>query len=109
MTDGRVQAGLIIPAEFSRDLEKGRQATVQFVLNAMDANTATVAKTCAEGVVSAYGKGVRGSGVHVRFDEAAAAQSRGQAASSSNHRFSITRGCLPHGSLSLECWDCSAS
>ena len=72
MTDGRVQAGLIIPAEFSRDLEKGRQATVQFVLNAMDANTATVAKTYAEGVVSAYGKGVRGPGVHVRFDEAAA-------------------------------------
>jgi len=70
--DGRVQAGLIIPAEFRRDLEKGRQATVQFVLNAMDANTATVAKTYAQGVVSAYGKGVRGPGVHVRFDEAAA-------------------------------------
>ncbi len=72
VTDGRVQAGLIIPAEFSRDLVKGRQANVQFVLNAMDANTATVAKTYAEGVVSAYGKGVRGPGVHVRLDEAAA-------------------------------------
>jgi ABC-2 type transport system permease protein len=72
VTDGRVQAGLIIPAEFSRDLEKGRQANVQFVLNAMDANTATVANTYAQGVVSAYGKGVRGRGVHVRFDEAAA-------------------------------------
>src|SRR4029450_6992665 len=73
MTDGRVQAGLIIPAEFSRDLEKGRQASVQFVLNAMDANTATVAKTYAQGVVSAYAKGVRGPGVHARFmDEAAA-------------------------------------
>src|SRR5260221_1695353 len=72
LTDGRVQAGLIIPAEFSRDLVKGRQANVQFVLNAMDANTATVAKTYAQGVVSAYGKGVRGPGVHVRFDEAAA-------------------------------------
>src|SRR5262249_57385132 len=72
VTDGRVQAGLIIPAEFRRDLEKGRQATVQFVLNAMDANTATVAKTYAQGVVFAYGKGVRGHGVHVRFDEAAA-------------------------------------
>src|SRR5215831_6475594 len=68
--DGRVQAGLIIPSEFRRDLEKGRQATVQFVLNAMDANTATVAKTYAQGVVSAYGKGVRGPRVHVRFDEA---------------------------------------
>lgn len=71
VTDGRVQAGLIIPAEFRRDLEKGRQANVQFVLNAMDANTATVAKAYAEGVVSAFGKGVRGPGVHVRFDEAA--------------------------------------
>ena len=74
--DGRVQAGLIIPAEFRRDLEKGRQATVQFVLNAMDANTATVAKTYAEGVVSAYGKGVRGPGVHARFDAAAGAVAR---------------------------------
>jgi ABC-2 type transport system permease protein len=74
--DGRVQAGLIIPAEFRRDLEKGRQATVQFVLNAMDANTATVAKTYAQGVVSAYAKGVRGPGVHARFDEAAGAVAR---------------------------------
>jgi ABC-2 type transport system permease protein len=74
--DGRVQAGLIIPAEFRRDLEKGRQATVQFVLNAMDANTATVAKTYAQGVVSAYGKSVRGPGVHARFDEAAGAVAR---------------------------------
>src|SRR6266850_811711 len=60
----------------SRELEKGRQATVQFVLNAMDANTATVAKTYAQGVVSAYGKGVRGPGVHARFDEAAGAVAR---------------------------------
>src|SRR5258708_7765663 len=72
LTDGRVQAGLIIPAEFSRDLGKGRQANVQFVLNAMDANTATVAKTYAQGVVSAYAKSLRRPGVHVRFDEAAA-------------------------------------
>src|SRR5262249_45188685 len=35
--DGRVQAGLIIPAEVRRGLEKGRQATLQFVLNAMGA------------------------------------------------------------------------
>src|SRR6266446_5003217 len=76
LTDGRVQAGLIIPAEFSRDLVKGRQANVQFVLNAMDANTATVAKTYAQGVVSAYGKGLRGPGVHARFDEAAGAVAR---------------------------------
>ena len=74
--DGRVQAGLIIPAEFSRDLWKGRQANVQFVLNAMDANTATVAKTYAQGVVSAYGKGVRGPGVHARFDETVGAVAR---------------------------------
>ena len=74
--DGRVQAGLVIPAEFRRDLEKGRQATVQFVLNAMDANTATVAKTYAQGVVSAYAKGVRGPGVHARFDETAGAVAR---------------------------------
>src|SRR5258706_420381 len=74
--DGRVQAGLIIPAEFGRDLEKGRQATVQFVLNAMDANTATVAKTYAQGVVSAYAKSVRGPGVHARFDEVAGAVAR---------------------------------
>src|SRR5260370_33380587 len=66
---GRGQAGLIIPAEFSRDLWKGRQANVQFVLNAMDANTATVAKTYAQGVVSAYAKGLRGPGVHVRLNE----------------------------------------
>src|SRR5260370_3458941 len=67
--DGRVQAGLIIPPEFRRDLEKGRQATVQFVLNAMDANTATVAKTYAQSAASAYAKGLRGPGVHARFPQ----------------------------------------
>src|SRR6266404_274545 len=40
LTDGRVQAGLIIPAEFSRDLVKGRQANVQFVMNALHEITA---------------------------------------------------------------------
>src|SRR5260370_14251899 len=69
LTDGRVQAGLIIPAEFSRDLGNGRQANVQFVLNAMDASTATVAKTYSQGVVSAYAKSLRGPGVHVRLNE----------------------------------------
>src|SRR5258708_14355383 len=44
VTDGRVQAGLIIPSEFSPDLVRGRQADVQFGVTAMAASTPTRAR-----------------------------------------------------------------
>jgi len=39
-----VDAGLVIPRTYARDLQRGRPVTVQFLLNAMNANTAAIAQ-----------------------------------------------------------------
>lgn len=50
---GRVIAGLVIPAGFSRDLAAGH-ATVQLVFDGTNSNTATIAKGYAERIVSTF-------------------------------------------------------
>jgi len=42
ISQGRADAGVVIPYDFARDLRRGRPTTVQVVLNAMNANTATI-------------------------------------------------------------------
>jgi ABC-2 type transport system permease protein len=64
---GKLTAGVVIPYDFGRDLERGRPATVQFLLNAMDANTARIAQAYAESVIAAYNSGLRTSGLSADF------------------------------------------
>src|SRR5215831_18924567 len=60
---GRIEAGLVIPYDFTRDLQRGRVTTVQFLLNAMNANTAAIAQGYAEGVLASYNAGLKTSGL----------------------------------------------
>ncbi len=69
---GKIDAGVVVPYNFARDLQRGRQVTVQFLLNAMNANTAAIAQGYAEGVIQSYNAGLRGSGLHASFDQIAA-------------------------------------
>ena len=71
ITQGKVQAGLIIPFDYSRDLQRGRQASVQFLLNATDANTANIARDYAEGVIATHNSGLHTSGLHATFQQIA--------------------------------------
>lgn len=70
---GRIDAGVVIPYDFSRDLQRGRSTTVQFLLNAMNANTAAISQGYAEGVIQAWNgsrhAGARrgGIGLHPAF------------------------------------------
>src|SRR5260370_22682687 len=48
---GDLDAGLVIPYDYARDLQRGRQATVQVLLNAVNANTATIAQGYTQGVI----------------------------------------------------------
>jgi len=68
---GNLQAGVVIPYEFGRNLQRGRPATVQFLLNAMDANTARIAQAYAESVIATYN-----SGLNAEFRRVAAAGAR---------------------------------
>jgi len=72
ITHGKAQAGLVIPYDYARKLERGTPATVQFLLNAMDANTATIARDYAEGVIATYTIGLQSSGLHAVFRQIAA-------------------------------------
>ena len=72
ISKGEVQAGVVIPYDFARDIQRGYTAEVQFLLNAMDANTATIAQAYAEGVFAAYNASLAGSGLHAQFSNIAA-------------------------------------
>ena len=61
---GEIEAGVVIPYDFSRDMERGRATTVQFLLNAMNANTAAIAQGYAEGLLQSYNAGLKGAGLH---------------------------------------------
>jgi ABC-2 type transport system permease protein len=64
---GDIDAGVVIPRDFARDLERGRPVTVQLLLNAMNANTATIARAYAQGVILTWNQGLSGNGLHARF------------------------------------------
>jgi len=53
---GRAVVGLEIPARFTRDLESGRGARIQILLDGSNSNMATVAGGYAERIVQAYGE-----------------------------------------------------
>jgi ABC-2 type transport system permease protein len=66
---GGVDAGVVIPYYFSRDLARGIPTTVQFLLNAMNVNTAEISKGYAAGVVQAYNAGLASGGIHAAFKQ----------------------------------------
>src|ERR1700761_1951179 len=68
---GKADAGVVIPYDFTRNLQRGRSTTVQFLLNAMNANTAAIAQGYAEGVIQSYNAGLQGAGLHAVFEQVA--------------------------------------
>lgn len=72
IANGNLDAGLVIPYDYARDLQRGRTATVQVLLNAMNSNTATIGQGYAQGVIASYNQTLLGEGIHARFQEIAA-------------------------------------
>jgi ABC-2 type transport system permease protein len=73
---GTLDAGVVIPYDFSRDLQRGRPTNIQFVLNAVNANTAAIAQGYAEGVLADYNRKLAGQGVRPKTGIISAANSR---------------------------------
>jgi ABC-2 type transport system permease protein len=63
---GNADAGVVVPYDYARDLARDRPTTVQFLLNATNANTATISHAYAEGVIQSYNAGLAQQGIHVR-------------------------------------------
>src|ERR1700730_15033776 len=68
---GNVDAGVVVPYDYARDLARDRPTTVQFLLNAMNANTATISRAYAEGAIQSYNSGLRGKGTGPRVENVA--------------------------------------
>lgn len=51
---GSIDAGIVIPVGFARDLQRGRPSTIQVLLNAMNANTASISQGYVQGVVQDF-------------------------------------------------------
>src|SRR5579871_1481465 len=72
IADGDLDAGLVIPYDYARDLQRGHPATVQVLLNAMNSNTATIGQGYAQGVIATYNQTLLGEGIHAQFQQVAA-------------------------------------
>ena len=53
---GQVNAGLVIPPEFKRNLQRGLSAEVQILVDAVDANTAGIAAGYASQIINQYSR-----------------------------------------------------
>jgi ABC-2 type transport system permease protein len=53
---GQLNAGLVIPPEFDRDLKRGDPADIQILIDAVDANTAGIAAGYATQIVGQYNR-----------------------------------------------------
>ncbi len=60
---GKLDAGIVVPYEFAHDLRRGRRIDVQILLNAANANTATIAQGYAEGVILSYNQTLATEGI----------------------------------------------
>jgi ABC-2 type transport system permease protein len=66
----KLDAGVVVPYHYGRDLRRGSPTTVQFLLNAMNANTATIGQGYAEGVIQSYNQQLRRAGVQASVERA---------------------------------------
>jgi ABC-2 type transport system permease protein len=57
---------MVVPYDYARDLLRDRHTTIQFLLNATNANTATISRGYAESIIQRFNTGLEGEGIHVR-------------------------------------------
>jgi ABC-2 type transport system permease protein len=74
ITRNAVDAGVVIPYTYARDLQRHRGTTVQVLLNAMNANTATISQAYAQGVIESYNADLVAGRLQPAFDAIAVAR-----------------------------------
>lgn len=67
ISKGSLLAGVVIPHDFARDLYRGRPTTVQFLLNATNANSAAISQGYAEAVIQNYNARLQSEGIQPSF------------------------------------------
>jgi ABC-2 type transport system permease protein len=64
---GKLDAGIVLPHQFARDIRRGTPVDVQILLNAANANTATMAQGYAEGVIQTYNQTLAAEGMRPKI------------------------------------------
>lgn len=59
LSEGQIDAGIVIPPTFARDLHSGDPATIQVLLNAVNANTAAISQGYVQGVVQSFNRTIQ--------------------------------------------------
>ncbi|HJT27665.1 MAG TPA: ABC transporter permease [Pyrinomonadaceae bacterium] len=67
ISKGSLLAGVVIPHDFARDLYRRRPTTVQFLLNATNANSAAISQGYAEAVIQNYNTRLQSEGIQPEF------------------------------------------
>ena len=70
---GRLDAGIVVPYDFARQIRRGQPVDVQVLLNAVNANTATIAEGYSEGLIQSYNQTLAGEGIRPRMRSVSAA------------------------------------
>jgi ABC-2 type transport system permease protein len=73
---GHLDAAIVIPYDFDRNLYRGRETRVQFILNAVNANNAAIGQGYAEGVLVSFNQLLAARGIHPEVRTIAAENSR---------------------------------
>jgi ABC-2 type transport system permease protein len=67
---GDLDAAVMLPRSYERDMERGRPSTIQFVLNAINANTAAIAEGYAATILRDYNRRLPTTGIRTVFHTA---------------------------------------
>jgi len=55
---GKAQAAIVIPENFEADLKKGKQTSLQVILDGTDANTATISASYISQLIARYSENI---------------------------------------------------
>ncbi|HEY6988465.1 MAG TPA: ABC transporter permease, partial [Bryobacteraceae bacterium] len=69
ISESRLDAGMVVPYSFAREIRRGRTVDVQIILNAANANTATIGQGYAAGLIQAYNGKLAREGIRPVFRE----------------------------------------
>jgi ABC-2 type transport system permease protein len=76
ISDGVIDAGVVMPADLARDLVRGRQVTLQVLLNAMNANTAAISQGYVAGVIRGFNQSLETDSLQTAVRRVAGPQPR---------------------------------
>ena len=71
LSRGELDAGMVVPHDYTHEIDRGNHANVQFLINGVNANTAAIAQGYAETIFESYNRDLGHRAVNASFHEVA--------------------------------------